>query len=168
MVRRGVGVDRPDECLLDTSARVGLGLEDVVESFIADAFDLGDRETRLEEDLGDKIERGAEAGSRHVDRDRQGVPPGVRMERCAESFARFDQFDGVTACGALGQRPAGQHRRAGLVGGLLGGAAGHDQRGGDERAPRQVHDDDRQAVREGVGRDGREFIRTRAAGLWPL
>ena len=74
------------------------------------------------------------------------------MERRPEPLGRLDQRDRVVPLGPLGQGARGEDRRAGLVGGLLDDAAGHDQRGGDERPSGQVDDDDRQAVRQAVRR----------------
>ena len=148
MVRRRIGVDRPDERLLDAPARVGLGLEEVVQPLVTQALDLAGRERRLEEDLGDEVQGGPETRRRDVHPDRHRVPAGLRVKRGAEPLAGLGELDGVAARRALGQGATRQDRRPALVGGFLGGAADDDHRRGHERPPGQVDDDDRQPVRE--------------------
>ena len=70
VVGRVGGVDRADERLLGTTARIGLCLEEVVQALVAESFDLGLREGRAQQDLGHELERRLEPGGRHVDRRR--------------------------------------------------------------------------------------------------
>ena len=67
-------VDRADERLVDPAPRVGLDLEEVVQALVAQPFDLGFREGRVEQDLGDQLEGRFEPGGRHVDPDGQRRP----------------------------------------------------------------------------------------------
>ena len=73
-VRRARRVDRRGERLVGAAARIGLGLEQVVEPLVAEALDLGLGERRVEGDLGEELERRLEAGGRHVDADRSSRP----------------------------------------------------------------------------------------------
>ena len=106
-------VDRADERLVDSAPRIGLDLEEVVQALVAQPFDLGFREGRVEQDLGDEVQGRFEPGGRHVDPDGQRVPAGVGVERGPEPFARLDQGDRVVALRALGQGAGRQHGRPG-------------------------------------------------------
>ena len=161
VVRRRRRVDRADQGFLDASARVGLGLEQVVQALVAKTVHLDDRERRVQEELGEEFHRLREPVGRHVQPGGHRVPAGLGMERGPQPFGRLDQGDGVVALGALGQGPCGQHGRSRLVRRLVDGARRQDQRGRHERAAGQVRDEDPQARREPVLVDRGELIRTR-------
>ena len=98
VVRRLGRVDRPDERLLDAAARVGLGLEEVVQALVAQALDLGDREGRSAAAGPRPRARGRrQPVGRHVDADGQRIPAGIGVERGAEPLGGFDEGDRVVA-----------------------------------------------------------------------
>ena len=165
VIGRVRGVDRPDERFLDPSPRIRLGLQQVVQPFVAQALDLGLREGRLEEDLRDQLERRLETAGGDVDADRQCVPAGLGVERRAEALGGLRQGDRVVPFGALGQRPGGEDHGTGLTGRLLDRSAGQDQRRRDERSPGQVRDQQSRAVGEGPSGDRRELVGTRRTRL---
>src|SRR4029079_13778308 len=57
-------VDRRGIRLVGPAARVGPGLEQVVQAFVAEALDLRLGECRMEGDLGEQLESRLEAGRR--------------------------------------------------------------------------------------------------------
>ena len=168
MIWRLGRIDRADERLVDPAPRVGLDLEEVVQALVAQPLDLGFRECRVEQDLGDQLQRRFQASGRDVDPDGQRIPAGVGVDRRPEAFSRLDERDRLVALRALGERAGGQHRRAGDAGRLLDGAAGDDDRGRDERPAGQVGDQDGEAVRQSAAGDGREVVRAGRAGLRPI
>jgi len=161
-------VDGPDEGFLDASPWVGPGLEQVVQTLVAKTLDLGLREGRGQQDLGDQLERRSEPGGGHVHVDAQRVPTGIGVERGAETLGGLDQRDGVVALRPLRQGAGREHDRAALLWRLLGRPAGDDERRGDQRPPREVDHEDREPIREAMGGDRRKLVRPRRTGLRSL
>ena len=164
VVGRRRRVDRADQGFLDPSARVGLGLEQVVEALVAEAVDLGDREGRMQDDLGQQVERLREPIGGHVQPGGQRVPAGLGVERRTQPLGRLDQGDRVVALRPLGQGPGRQDRRAGLVGRLVDRADRQDQRGRHQRPTGQVRDEDAQARCQPSLGDRRELVQAGRPG----
>ena len=164
-------VDRRGERLVGAAARVGLGLEQVVEPLVAEALDLGLGERRVEGDLGEQLERRLEAGGRHVDADATSRPSRPRRGATRPSRSRgLDEGDRVVALGALGQRPRGEDGRAGVGRRLVGGAVAEDERRARRAAgPGRSATTTRQAVRAGAIRStaGKSYGRG-VPGVGPL
>ena len=159
VIGRGRRVDRVDQCLFHAPARVGLGLEQVVEALVPQAVHLGDREGRVQDDLGEQVERLREPIGRDVEPGGQCVPAGLRVERRAQALGRLDQGDRVVALGPLREGPGGQHGRSRLLGRLVDGTDRQDQRGRHERPAGQVRDEDAQARRQPRLGDLGELVR---------
>ncbi len=103
------GIDRPDEALVGPSSGIGLRLEQVVEALIAQALDLTLWEGRVEQDVGEELQRRCKPARRHIDADARRVPSGLRMERGAQSFRRLGEGDRVVALRPLGQGASRKH-----------------------------------------------------------
>ena len=169
VVGRARRVDRADERLVDAPARIGLGLEEVVQPLVAQPLDLGLGEGRVEEDLGDQLEGRLRAGPPARRRRRsEASQPASAWSEAPEPLGRLDQGDRVVALGALGQGPGGQDGRPGL-----GRPAPRPRRraatsdADTSGRPGQVGDQDRQPVGErGAGRPAgtRTAAARRAAG----
>ena len=122
VVRARGRVDRADVRLVGAPARVGLRLDDVGQALVAEAVDLRFRERGPADDLGQQLQRGTEPRGRDVHARRRRVPAGLGVERRAEALGGLGQLDRVAQLRALGQAAGREHRRAGLPGGLVGGA----------------------------------------------
>ena len=84
VVRRLVSVDRPDVRLVGAAPRIGLGLEEVIESLVAQALYLTLRKRGTQQDLCEQLQRGLQAGGRDVNAQRRGIPAGLGMEGGAQ------------------------------------------------------------------------------------
>jgi hypothetical protein len=142
VVRRRGLVDRRGERLVRAAARIGAGLEQVVEALVAEALDLRLGERRVEGDLREELERGLETRRRNVDADARRVPAGVGVERRAEPLRGLDEGDGVEAGRALVIARAARTVAPGVGRRLVGRAVSQDERRRHERSPGQVGDDD--------------------------
>ena len=163
MIGRGRRVDRVDQCLFHAPARVGLGLEQVVEALVPQAVHLGDGEGRVQDDLGEQVEGLRQPIGGDVEPGGQCVPAGLRVERRAQALGRLDQGDRVVALGPLREGPGGQHGRSRLLGRLVDGTDRQDQRGRHQRPAGQVRDEDAQARRQPRLGDLGELVRARRA-----
>ena len=141
-----------------------LRLQQVVEALVAQALDLVRREGRVEQHLGEELERLAQPRRRHLDADARRVPAGVGVQGSTQSLGRLRQADGVVAFRALGECPGGQHGRPALARRLVDGADGQDDRRARQRPAGEVGHQDREPVVELRPGDVGEVVRARLAG----
>ena len=165
VVGRGRRIDRADERLLHAPAGIRLGLEQVVETLVAQALHLACREGGSQQELGEELQGGLEAARGHVHSGTQRVPAGVGVERRTQALGGFGQGDRVVVFRALAHRPRRHDGRPGHVGRFIGGARGQDDRGRHQRSARQIGDEDRQAVGQARAGDRRKFVGARCPGL---
>ena len=124
---------------LGAPARVGLGLQQVVEPLIAQPLDLGLRECWLQDHLGQQCRPRRPKRERGTSR----VAVSASHEASAWSSAPSRSEASMKAMASrlvvpFGQRPAGHRRHTGQLFGLGRAAAGHDQVRRQQRAPRHV------------------------------
>ena len=86
MVRRLVGVDGPDIRLVGSAARIGLGLEEVIEALVAHPLHLTLREGGVQQDFRQQLQGWLQAAGRDVDAQRRGIPAGLGMQGRAQSL----------------------------------------------------------------------------------
>ncbi len=165
-VRRPDRVDRVDEGLLDAPTRVRLGLEQVVQSLVAEALDLG-RPGRSARGRPRRRARGRRRGVRpgtSTPTDMASQPASAWSEAPSRSPASISSIASRRAVPSVNARPArtvAPARSAGSSTAPPVTISEADTSGRPGRSTTTM----RQAVGQGVARDSRELVWARAAWL---
>jgi hypothetical protein len=145
--------------LVGQPSRLGSGLEDVRQPFLAQSVELALVEPRLEDDLGQELEACLEPVAEGQEAGPGDVPRRVGVELDPEPFARLGEGVAVETPGPGDERLGGEGRDPRLRLGLGRSAPVDEEVDADEIAVGQGDGPDRETIRERVVGEVREVVR---------
>ncbi len=148
-IRRVGRVDRRDEGLIDTPARVRLDLQQIVEPFVAESSHVRLRERRPLRQFRKQLQRRAKAARSHIDRRCEGIPAGVDVERRPKTLGSLDQLYSRVALRSLCHSARSENRRSGHIGRFVACSSPDDQVRRDKWSAGQIHRQNLQTRRQG-------------------